>query len=634
MPFSAGGGYLDDDGILRDDYDFHDSGKFASTHWTDSGFGGSKQSAGSTSTLRQFDLQSYPSYDSVSHPLDDERENISDLEASKDDLSFDQDGYTGYDETGQDRVQTPTNDKYNDKSVRSSHSSYNNSLSYDEADHLRRSTDSGKELFDEEYYKQLRELGVLVDGADLVDDKDSLREFEHLEQHVSKDEIQFDEREDGPAFDDYLRATPTPQEDDSVVPDLSRSQYQGHDYQTSQTTRPTTATSLRTLSRGSFPEISPEEALELYKENLESRDFEDAASIDLESSQRTNDDDEIFLITSKISENPKPSKIRAYQNDQGVPSMSPSHGSHVNQGERSFDRSFDRAEQEIRRRGHSKHAQQQSYIEDSFDDTDYGDSRGFTPDGREGSVTPDRRAPKRSSSATPTRPDSVASQRSTASDRAKTPTNQGPPKNLPKPQRNQSDKGSKGKEQSSEKMPKRLLPKPTPSEENANKNFRVKSKSTTNLASKFGPMKPAYTNMSLVDLSHINIDQPETDHTEDLSASSDKAKVELSSKLKQEFHKRKQATELVQQLQMDYDKLLSKYALAELTIDQLRLGAKITLHSDSPTPSQATSGSLPGAQQQQILQLGPGRAVKSPSPFQGSICSPLSQGKIRLMDSQ
>jgi hypothetical protein len=54
---------------------------------------------------------------------------------------------------------------------------------------------------------------------------------------------------------------------------------------------------------------------------------------------------------------------------------------------------------------------------------------------------------------------------------------------------------------------------------------------------------------------------------------------------------------------MDYDKLLSKYAMAELTIDQLRLGAKITLHSDSPTPSQATIGSLPGAQQQQMFQL-------------------------------
>ncbi|XP_052094409.1 uncharacterized protein LOC127730185 isoform X1 [Mytilus californianus] len=634
---SPGNYLIDDDGILRDDYDIHDSGKYASTHWTDSGFGGSKQSAGSSSTLRQFDLQSYPSYDSVSHPLDDDHENISDLEASKDDLSFDQDGYSGYDENGHERAQTPINDKYNDKSVRSSHSSYNNSLTYDDTENLRRSTDSGKELFDEEYYKQLRELGVLVDGADLVDDKDSLQEFEHLEEHVSKDDINFEEKDDGPAFDDYLRATPTPQEeeyhDDSVVPDISRSQIHGHEYQTSNT-RPTTATSLRTLSRGSFPEISPEEALELYKENLESRDFGDATSIDFENnSQRTNDDDEIFLITSKISDTPKPAKIRAYQNERDVPSRSPSYrkGDKVNQRNRSFDQSFERTEREIRNRGPPKQDGRHTE-DDSFDVSDYG-SRGNTPFSREGSVTPDKRDWRRSGSITPTRPDSVTSQRSSASDRGpKTPIRQPSLGNLSKQNTKQthSAKGGSEKEQNSEKMPpKRLLPKPTAQDDN-NKNFRVKSKSTTNIAAKFGPVKP--THMSLVDLSHINIDHGDTEH-DDVSGSSDKAKVELSSKLKQEFHKRKQATELVQQLQMDYDKLLSKYALAELTIDQLRLGAKITLHSDSPTPGQAMSGTLPGAQQQQMLQLGPGRAVKSPSPFQGSIASPLSQEVSREEDS-
>ncbi|XP_063423913.1 titin homolog isoform X2 [Mytilus trossulus] len=627
---SPGNYLIDDDGILRDDYDIHDSGKYASTHWTDSGFGGSKQSAGSSSTLRQFDLQSYPSYDSVSHPLDDDHENISDLEASKDDLSFDgQDGYSGYDENGHERARTPIIDKYNDKSVRSSHSSYNNSLTYDDTENLRRSTDSGKELFDEEYYKQLRELGVLVDGADLVDDKDSLQEFEHLESHVSKDDINFEEKDDGPAFDDYLRATPTPQEEedhsDSVVPDISRSHIHGHDYQTSNT-RPTTATSLRTLSRGSFPEISPEEALELYKENLESRDFGDATSIDFEnSSQRTNDDDEIFLITSKISDTPKPAKLRAFQNERDVPSMSPSYGKGVNQRNRSFDQSFERTEREIRNRGPPK--QDGRHIEDdSFDVSDYG-SRGNTPFSREGSVTPDKRDWRRSGSITPTRPDSVTSQRSSASDRGpKTPVRQPSLGNLSKQNTKQTHSGKSGeKEQNSEKMPpKRLLPKPTAQDE-SNKNFRVKSKSTTNIAAKFGPVKP--THMSLVDLSHINIDHGDTEH-DDLSGSLDKAKVELSSKLKQEFHKRKQATELVQQLQMDYDKLLSKYALAELTIDQLRLGAKITLHSDSPTPSQAMSGTLPGAQQQQMLQLGLNRAVKSPSPFQGSIASPLSQDSL------
>ncbi|XP_062867910.1 microtubule organization protein AKNA isoform X2 [Trichomycterus rosablanca] len=47
-----------------------------------------------------------------------------------------------------------------------------------------------------------------------------------------------------------------------------------------------------------------------------------------------------------------------------------------------------------------------------------------------------------------------------------------------------------------------------------------------------------------------------------------------------------QATNLVQQLQDDYNKLLTKYAEAENTIDRLRLEAKVHLHSDPPKPSQ------------------------------------------------
>ena len=37
----------------------------------------------------------------------------------------------------------------------------------------------------------------------------------------------------------------------------------------------------------------------------------------------------------------------------------------------------------------------------------------------------------------------------------------------------------------------------------------------------------------------------------------------------------------------DFDDLLSKYAMAEVTIDQLRLGAKLNLYSDQPQPAQA-----------------------------------------------
>ncbi|XP_075691515.1 microtubule organization protein AKNA [Rhinoderma darwinii] len=52
-----------------------------------------------------------------------------------------------------------------------------------------------------------------------------------------------------------------------------------------------------------------------------------------------------------------------------------------------------------------------------------------------------------------------------------------------------------------------------------------------------------------------------------------------------EFKTPQQATELVNQLQEDYHKLLTKYAEAENTIDRLRLGAKVHLYSDPPQPS-------------------------------------------------
>ncbi|XP_045152543.1 microtubule organization protein AKNA [Echinops telfairi] len=52
----------------------------------------------------------------------------------------------------------------------------------------------------------------------------------------------------------------------------------------------------------------------------------------------------------------------------------------------------------------------------------------------------------------------------------------------------------------------------------------------------------------------------------------------------QEFQTPEQATKLVHQLQEDYHKLLTKYAEAENTIDQLRLGAKVNLYSDPPQP--------------------------------------------------
>ncbi|XP_022356052.1 AT-hook-containing transcription factor isoform X1 [Enhydra lutris kenyoni] len=62
----------------------------------------------------------------------------------------------------------------------------------------------------------------------------------------------------------------------------------------------------------------------------------------------------------------------------------------------------------------------------------------------------------------------------------------------------------------------------------------------------------------------------------------------------QEFQTPEQATKLVHQLQEDYHKLLTKYAEAENTIDQLRLGAKVNLYSDPPQPSHSIhTGTVP-----------------------------------------
>lgn len=63
----------------------------------------------------------------------------------------------------------------------------------------------------------------------------------------------------------------------------------------------------------------------------------------------------------------------------------------------------------------------------------------------------------------------------------------------------------------------------------------------------------------------------------------------------QELRSPRQATALVQQLQDDYHKLLTKYAEAENTIDQLRLGAKVNLYADPPCASRsAHAGTMSG----------------------------------------
>ncbi|XP_022786867.1 serine/arginine repetitive matrix protein 2-like isoform X2 [Stylophora pistillata] len=74
-----------------------------------------------------------------------------------------------------------------------------------------------------------------------------------------------------------------------------------------------------------------------------------------------------------------------------------------------------------------------------------------------------------------------------------------------------------------------------------------------------------------------------SDSSTDVSAG-----IDLQERLRKEKSQRKETDEVNQRLQDDYDELLKKYAQAENTIDQLRIGAKLNLYSDLPPPQQSS----------------------------------------------
>ncbi|XP_069370097.1 microtubule organization protein AKNA [Paralichthys olivaceus] len=66
----------------------------------------------------------------------------------------------------------------------------------------------------------------------------------------------------------------------------------------------------------------------------------------------------------------------------------------------------------------------------------------------------------------------------------------------------------------------------------------------------------------------------------------------LNSNVPQEFRSRQHAITLLEQLQEDHNRLLTKYAEANNTIDRLRLKAKVNLYSDPPMPHSVTQSRL------------------------------------------
>ena len=91
--------------------------------------------------------------------------------------------------------------------------------------------------------------------------------------------------------------------------------------------------------------------------------------------------------------------------------------------------------------------------------------------------------------------------------------------------------------------------------------------------------------------------------------------------------KERENEETLTQLQIEYNALLRRHAEAENTIDELRLGAKVNLYSDSPTPQQGQMGSLAAphhAQTLSIARMGAGSLVV-PSGSHGYISSAVSE---------
>ncbi|XP_019640526.1 PREDICTED: AT-hook-containing transcription factor-like [Branchiostoma belcheri] len=89
----------------------------------------------------------------------------------------------------------------------------------------------------------------------------------------------------------------------------------------------------------------------------------------------------------------------------------------------------------------------------------------------------------------------------------------------------------------------------------------------------------------------------------DTSGRSDISRSELSQRLKEEVKSKTETSEQLRELQEEYDNLLAKYALAEVTIDHLRLGAKVNLYSDPPKPAPAFVGSIPQPHKIQMVDI-------------------------------
>ena len=81
------------------------------------------------------------------------------------------------------------------------------------------------------------------------------------------------------------------------------------------------------------------------------------------------------------------------------------------------------------------------------------------------------------------------------------------------------------------------------------------------------------------------------------------AKERLKARFLAELRERRLHEETARQLQRNYEDLLRSHAEKELTIEQLRLGARVSLMVDPPAPSRAMPGTLPGPQRAVLFSV-------------------------------
>jgi len=93
------------------------------------------------------------------------------------------------------------------------------------------------------------------------------------------------------------------------------------------------------------------------------------------------------------------------------------------------------------------------------------------------------------------------------------------------------------------------------------------------------------------------------DDSEDADEDVDCSRRRLKARFLAELRQRRQHELTARLLQQNYDDLLRSHAEKEITIEQLRLGARVSLVVDPPVPGQALTGSLPTAQRPLAFSL-------------------------------